>query len=137
MVRDLVTRAARADPVHLGPMIGEGTAMLRPDALRRAIGNLIGNAVRYGHEARVGVEISDRDIRFIVEDSGPGIPVEQRDFVRKAFTRMDAARNQNRGSGVGLGLAIASDIARQHGGRLVLEKSADLGGLRAELHIPR
>ena len=137
ILRDLVARAGRAEPVHLGPMTGEGTAMLRPDALKRALGNLVANAVRYGHEARVGLEITDREIRFVVEDSGPGIPVEHRDFVRKAFTRMDAARNQDSGSGVGLGLAIASDIARQHGGRLVLEDSADLGGLRAELHIPR
>ena len=111
--------------------------MLRPDAIKRALDNLISNAIRYGHEARVSAEINSDVIRFVVEDSGPGIPVEQRDYVLKAFTRLDAARNQDSGTGVGLGLTIAADIVRQHGGVFELGSSADLGGLRAEITIPR
>ena len=73
----------------------------------------------------------------MVEDDGPGIPAEQRTAAMQAFNRLDEARNQNRGSGVGLGLAIASDIARSHGGVLRLGESAALGGLKAELVLAR
>lgn len=135
--RTLVSRMARNQPVLLGPTVGEGTAMLRPQALRRALENLVNNAVRYGNEARVSASVDDTSIAFVVEDSGAGIPEERRDEVLKPFSRLDAARNQNSGSGVGLGLTIAADIARQHGGRLKLGESRDLGGLRAEIAIPR
>ena len=111
--------------------------MLRPDALRRALDNLVTNAVRYGNEARVSANVTDGLIEFIVEDSGPGIATDKRDFVLKPFVRLDKARNQDNGSGVGLGLTIAADIARQHGGVLKLGESRDLGGLRAVIAIPR
>ena len=111
--------------------------MLRPIALRRALDNLISNAVRYGNEAGVSAVIDEEAIRLIVEDSGPGIPESQREAVLKAFTRLDSARNQDSGSGVGLGLTIAADIARQHGGRLILGESEALGGLRVEIAIPK
>ena len=137
LVRDMVERAARTQPVQLGALLGEGTARLRPDAIRRALDNLITNAIRYGHEARVSAEVTADSIRFVVEDSGPGIRPEQRDFVLNAFTRLDAARNQDSGTGVGLGLTIAADIVRQHGGVFNLGSSSDLGGLRAEITIPR
>ena len=135
--RNLVSRMARNQPVLLGAMEGEGTAMLRPQALRRALENLVNNAVRYGNEARVSARVDDSAISFVVEDSGAGIPEDRREEVVKPFSRLDAARNQNSGSGVGLGLTIAADIARQHGGRLSLGESRDLGGLRAEIAIPR
>ena len=64
-------------------------------------------------------------------------PEGQREKAVNPFERLDAARNQNKGSGAGLGLAIAADIAHSHGGKLVLGHSADLGGLKAELQIPR
>ena len=137
LVRDVVQRASRTQPVHLGGLTGEGTAMLRPDALRRALDNLVTNAVRYGNEARVSANVTDGLIEFIVEDSGPGIATDKRDFVLKPFVRLDKARNQDNGSGVGLGLTIAADIARQHGGVLKLGESRDLGGLRAVIAIPR
>ena len=135
--RSLTKRMMRNHPVVLGAFEGEGTAMLRPMALRRALENLVMNAVRYGNEARVSAGVDTDTIQFVVEDSGPGIPIEHRELVMKPFVRLDEARNQDGGSGVGLGLSIAADIARQHGGRLILGQSTDLGGLRAELSIPR
>lgn len=135
--KQVVAHAARTLPVRLGVVEGEGTAMLRPVALRRALDNLIVNAVRYGNEARLGVTILQKSISFYVEDSGPGIPIEHHETVLKPFSRLDAARNQNTGSGVGLGLTIASDIARQHGGALSIGESRDLGGAKVEIIIPR
>jgi len=112
------------------------TAVVRPDALRRALENLIGNAVRYGTNAEVTVAVRSRSLRIIVEDDGPGIPADRREEAMRPFTRLDPARNQDRGQGVGLGLAIAADIARGHGGSLKLLESARLSGLAAELHLP-
>ncbi len=114
-----------------------GRVSLRPMAVRRALDNLIGNALRHGSRAEVSVSVTERTVRFTVEDDGPGIPAAQRDLAMRPFARLDAARNQNKGTGVGLGLAIASDIARQHGGVLRLGESARLGGLRADLVIAR
>ncbi len=110
---------------------------LRPMALSRALDNLIGNAIRYGTNAKVSLRIDDTSVRYTVEDDGPGIAAGDRDAAIKPFSRLDQARNQDAGSGVGLGLAIASDIARQHGGQLQLGESASMGGLRAEISIPR
>ena len=70
-----------------------------------------------------------------MEDDGPGIPEALRDDAMSPFARLDAARDPNRGGGVGLGLAITQDIARSHGGRLILSQSPDMGGLRAEFVI--
>ncbi len=137
LIRDLVGRMAKALPVQLGAMKGEGTAKIRPALFQRALENLVTNAVRYGNEARVSATISESSISFFVEDSGPGIPPDKRDIVVRPFTRLDEARNQDAGSGVGLGLAIAADAARKHGGKLTLGESNDLGGLRAEFTIPR
>lgn len=109
---------------------------LRPDALRRALENLIGNAVRYGQHAEVSVLAGARLLRLVVEDDGPGIAPERRDEATRPFTRLDPSRNQDKGQGVGLGLAIAADIARSHGGSLRLGDSARLGGLSAEIVLP-
>ncbi|QUJ77731.1 HAMP domain-containing protein [Sulfitobacter albidus] len=116
---------------------GSGTVALREVAVRRAVENLINNAVRYGTRAVVTVSLTDKTLRIRVEDDGPGIPAEQRDRALRPFTRLDAARNQNAGGGVGLGLAIAADVARGHGGTLRLGASEDLGGLCADLVLGR
>ncbi|SFP20840.1 ATP-binding protein [Tranquillimonas alkanivorans] len=137
LARELVEKSRRAgQPVELGTAEGDGTAMLRPLAIERALDNLVTNAVRHGTRARVSCTLSGRAVRFSVEDDGSGIPAEARDEAMKPFQRLDAARNQNRGGGVGLGLAIAADIARQHGGALRLGES-EMGGLRADLVLAR
>ena len=116
---------------------GQGTVLLRRNAMRRAVDNLISNAVRYGARAEVSLMFSDKTLRIRVEDDGPGIPQTRREEATRPFTRLDPARNQDRGGGVGLGLAIATDIARAHGGVLRLGESVDLGGLRADIVIGR
>ena len=137
-VREISARAARAgQPVSEGVFEGQGQIPLRRVAISRAVENLIGNAVRYGRRAEVGAVLSDRALVISVEDDGPGIPRDRREEAMRPFSRLDPARNQDGGSGVGLGLAIAADVARSHGGTLRLGESARLGGLKAELVLPR
>jgi two-component system, OmpR family, osmolarity sensor histidine kinase EnvZ len=137
----LVTRAV-ADAQRIGQAVtcvkseGSGTLFMRPLAVRRALDNLIGNAMRYGTKAEVSVVISDRAVRIVVDDDGPGIPKDRREEALQPFARLDAARDPNRGGGAGLGLTIAFDVARSHGGALRLGDSA-LGGLKAELILAR
>lgn len=113
------------------------TLYLRVNAMTRALDNLVTNALRYGSRARLGLKVSASEVQFVVEDNGPGIAPDQRENAKRPFVRLVAARNQNLGTGVGLGLAIATDIASSHGGALVLSDSAALGGLRAVLRLPR
>lgn len=112
---------------------GDVRVPLRPLAVRRALDNLIGNALRYAGRAEVSVEVGATAVRIVVEDDGPGIPPALRDEAVKPFVRLDTARNQDLGPGSGLGLAIARDTARRHGGALHLGESGRLGGLKAEL----
>ncbi len=112
-------------------------ATLRAGAVRRALQNLLDNALTYGDETRLSVRLGARMVEFTVEDDGPGIPPEAREAALRPFTRLDAARNQDRGGGVGLGLSIAAEVARSHGGALALGESAALGGLSARLRLPR
>ncbi|SLN66807.1 Osmolarity sensor protein EnvZ [Roseovarius litorisediminis] len=138
LVQQIVEDSARADiNATLVEVSGEGTVMLRPGGIRRAIENLINNAVRYGTRAEVSVTLTEKSLRIRIEDDGPGIPPDQREEALKPFTRLDPARNQNKGTGVGLGLSIATDIARAHGGTLRLGESTRLGGLRADIVIAR
>jgi two-component system osmolarity sensor histidine kinase EnvZ len=140
LVATLVKEAERAGQnVTLLPSegTGKGRVMLREVAMRRAVDNLISNAVRYGARAEVSVMLSDKTLRIRVDDDGPGIPEDRRQEATRPFTRLDPARNQDKGSGVGLGLAIATDIARAHGGVLRLGEATRLGGLRADIVIAR
>jgi two-component system osmolarity sensor histidine kinase EnvZ len=138
LVRRVIENAERAgQDVLLAAVEGKGTVTLRAQAVARAVENLIGNAVRHGRRAEVSVTLTDRSLRITVEDDGPGIPPDRRDEAMTAFARLDDARDPNRGGGVGLGLTIAADIARSHGGSLRLGDSARLGGLRADLTLMR
>jgi len=140
-VEDVVQEAKRAGRnVALVAQDGEGTGTVKLNALamRRALDNLISNAVRYGARAEVSVMLSEKSLRIRVDDDGPGIPENRRVEATRPFTRLDASRNQDKGGGVGLGLAIATDIARAHGGILRLsEADPPLGGLRADIVIAR
>jgi two-component system osmolarity sensor histidine kinase EnvZ len=140
MVEDIVAGACRAGRdvtllVREGE--GQGTVLLREGAMRRAVDNLISNGVRYGARVEVSVMMSEKTLRIRVEDDGPGIPDGQREQAVRPFTRLDPSRNQDKGGGVGLGLAIAVDIARSHGGVLRLGASERMGGLRADIVIAR
>lgn len=110
------------------------TADIRPQALERAVMNLLSNAQKYANKCRVSLTQNENNIFIAVEDDGPGIPAEKRGEAFKAFQRLDTARNQNI-EGVGLGLSIARDIAQIHGGALRLEDS-ELGGLKALIRLP-
>jgi two-component system osmolarity sensor histidine kinase EnvZ len=140
LVEDVVSKAQRAGhAVTFAGQEGNGSGLvtLKPLAIRRALDNLISNAVRYGSKAEVSLMLSEKSVRIRVEDDGPGIPEDRRAEATRPFTRLDPARNQDKGGSVGLGLAIASDIARAHGGVLRLGISQRLGGLQADIVIGR
>lgn len=107
----------------------------RPDALRRAVRNVIENAVRYGTRARVSLGRSAEGLEIFVEDDGPGIGVDDRERVFTPFVRLESSRNSETG-GVGLGLSIARSILRGHGGDILLEEAPRHGGLRVRLLLP-
>lgn len=115
----------------------DAQATFRPDTLRRALDNLIGNAVRYGSQIRIDLSLTPRVVKIAVEDDGPGIPEDRYEEALRPFSRLDPGRSRNKGEGAGLGLALAADTARLLGGQLRLSRSADLGGLRAEIAFPR
>ncbi len=108
---------------------------VRPVAMKRCLGNLIGNALRYGNTVQVHADLHPKSVSVVIDDDGPGIAPEHREAVFRPFVRLDPSRNAATG-GVGLGLTIARDIAHGHGGEINLEDSP-LGGLRVVLTLPR
>jgi len=138
LVRDAVAAAANAR--HAG---GARVAIVIPkpvelsvkrQALRRCATNLIDNALKYGAQVTVTVMRDERFVRIVVDDDGPGITAERREEAFRPFHRLDEGRNLQAG-GVGLGLAIARDLARGHGGDILLDTSPK-GGLRATIRLP-
>lgn len=121
------------EPVVLaeGPRVA---APVRATWLRRALRNLIGNAVRYGESAEASILREGETAVIRIDDRGPGIPDGDIERMLEPFTRGEASRNRATG-GAGLGLTIARAIAEQHGARLILS-NREGGGLRAELHLP-
>jgi signal transduction histidine kinase len=146
---------ARRQPVDIGALIeslskdwretgGEVTVegapqsavSAHPEALRRCLNNLIENALRYGERAHLQVEDDGAELRIAVGDEGPGIPEPELERVFEPFFRLEPSRNRARG-GAGLGLSIARNIARWHGGDVRLRNRAAGTGLIAELWLPR
>jgi two-component system osmolarity sensor histidine kinase EnvZ len=113
---------------------GRPEVTVRPAAFKRCLANLVGNASRFAKTVAITGHRDHRWLSVTVDDDGPGIPANMREDVFKPFLRLDDARNQDEG-GTGLGLAIARDIARSHGGDILLGDSP-LGGLRATVRIP-
>ena len=107
----------------------------RPDSLKRAVRNLIENAVAYGQQARVALERAAEELRIVIEDKGPGIPEADFERVFAPFVRLEDSRSRDTG-GIGLGMAIARTIVRGHGGDITLENRADCG-LRAIIRLPQ
>jgi len=107
---------------------------VRRAGLRRVLANLLDNALKHGAQVAVTLNRNEHLVEIAVEDDGPGIPEPQREEAFRPFHRLDEGRNLQSG-GSGLGLAIARDIARAHGGDILLDKSA-LGGLKATIRLP-
>ncbi len=107
---------------------------VRPNAFRRCVTNLVANAMVHADHVAVRASRDGDAIEVTIDDDGPGIPSEEREEVFKPFYRLDSARNLDAG-GTGLGLTIARDVMRGHGGDLRLEK-APAGGVRARLRLP-
>ncbi|THD81884.1 MAG: HAMP domain-containing protein [Phenylobacterium sp.] len=138
-LRDLIEEVSEG-AVRAGAQVSveadpELIAEVRPNALKRALANLVMNAAVHGEHVTVAAQPRPQGgVEILVDDDGPGIPEDRYEEAFKAFGRLDEARNQNV-KGVGLGLAIARDVARGHGGDITLDRSP-LGGLRAVIRLP-
>jgi len=109
--------------------------LARPQALKRCLANLLDNAVRYGGSAHITVEDSTEALTLHIDDHGPGIVAGELESLFEPFRRGESSRNRATG-GAGLGLAIARNLARAHGGDVTLANRPE-GGLRATLTLPR
>lgn len=119
--------------VYEGP--GRALAAIRPVALRRALDNVVDNAVRYGERARIGLAIADATLELQVDDDGPGLSPDAVERAFAPFTRLETSRNRNTG-GTGLGLTIARRVIEAEGGQIGLETRPG-GGLRVRITLPR
>ncbi len=135
MLEEIVGKARRSDPdIELQV---EGTTLLsvRPNSIRRCLSNLINNALRYGGKVSVTARPSLQGVEILIDDDGVGIPEDKREEVFRPFYRLEESRNVETG-GTGLGLTIARDIARSHGGDLTLSDGPKGRGLRARVWLP-
>ena len=114
---------------------GPAPISCRPNEIKRAVRNLVENAVAYGHKAEVRIADVGDGYDVLVEDDGPGIPEHDRQRVFEPFVRLESSRNEATG-GTGLGLTLVKAIAEGHGGAVILENRPG-GGLRARMHLPR
>lgn len=130
----------QADALEMGQEVRlEGIATqpywCKPAALKRCLGNLIDNAVKYGMRADIALSDSDKGLEIRIRDEGPGILETQLERVFEPFFRLEESRSRDTG-GTGLGLSIARNIAQVHGGELVL-RNLVTGGLEALIVLPR
>jgi two-component system osmolarity sensor histidine kinase EnvZ len=125
-----VVAAARRASVHIRALVVEPglRAHMRPDAMRRALGNLFDNARRHDASVVLSARRVGGGVSILVDDDGPGIPPDRRAQVLRAF-------ESGQDGGTGLGLTIARDIIRAHGGDMALEQAPE-GGLRVRLYLP-
>jgi len=114
---------------------GRAALSCRPVSLKRALRNIIENAVAYGHRARVSLEESADGLAVVIDDDGPGIPEADRERVFGPFVRLEESRSRQTG-GIGIGMAIARSILRAHGGDISLANRPE-GGLRATVYLPK
>ena len=135
LLQDVAASAAREGTALSLDQPTDLVVPIRPNALRRCLGNLIANGARYGSHVWLTSRPVEDGVDILVDDDGPGIPPDERERVFQPFFRLDASRNPSTG-GIGLGLTIARDVARSHGGDVRLETSPH-GGLRARIHLPR
>jgi two-component system osmolarity sensor histidine kinase EnvZ len=135
LIEDLAAATRRDGTVLAVAQPEELVVPVRPNALRRCLGNLIANARRYGKHVWLSSVPVEDGVDILVDDDGPGIAPAERERVFQPFVRLDPSRNPSTG-GIGLGLTIARDVARSHGGDVRLETSPH-GGLRARVHLPR
>ncbi len=134
LLNEIAASARRQNPnIELNAPQGI-EVVLRRNAMKRCLTNLIGNALRYGSRATIAASIDDQIATITIDDDGPGIAADRREDMFRPFTRLEESRNPATG-GIGLGLTIARDIARFHGGDVILEDSP-LGGLRARVWVP-
>ena len=132
LVKDLVKKY---DKKEIDLSIEEDLQInIRPNSIKRCISNLLDNGLSYGKKIKISAQKTVSNISLFVDDDGPGIPENEYQNVMKPFYRIDKSRGQNK-SGVGLGLSIANDIIRSHGGSISLMK-APLGGLRVKISFP-
>ena len=134
LIGSIILDAKRNGDIIVPKNIQIVDAKVRINDLRRAITNLTSNACRESKNVEISLIKKDKNALIIVDDDGPGIKEKDYSSVFKAFYRIESSRNLSTG-GLGLGLTIARDIARSHGGEIKLEKS-NLGGLRATLSVP-
>jgi two-component system osmolarity sensor histidine kinase EnvZ len=138
IVEDAARSAVRAsgvgeDRVNLN-VVGSAVLTIRRAALKRCVTNLVDNALKYGTHVEVILRDGARFAEIVVDDDGPGISEHRREEAFRPFHRLDEGRNLQKG-GSGLGLAIARDLARSHGGDLILSESPKRG-LRATIRLP-
>jgi two-component system osmolarity sensor histidine kinase EnvZ len=134
LLRDAIGNAERAGATIVSTIPDGLVTWVRPDAFRRCISNLLTNARRHAGRIEVTSRRFKERIEIAIDDDGPGVPPEHRESVFRPFFRLESSRNQETG-GVGLGLTIARDVMRSHGGDLTLDRSP-LGGLRALVRLP-
>lgn len=134
LLRDAIGNAERAGATIEASVPDGLVTWVRPDAFRRCVTNLLDNARLHATRIAVSVRRFKERIEIAIDDDGPGIAPEFREAVFRPFYRLDSSRNPQTG-GVGLGLTIARDVMRSHGGDLVLDR-APLGGLRALIRLP-
>ena len=106
----------------------------RNNLIKRCLNNLIDNALKYAKKIEISLSRSDKNLHITIDDNGPGIPKKEYENVFKPFYKIDKSRADSKSS-VGLGLSIASDIVKSHGGNIILEKSK-MNGLRVKIFLP-